>query len=84
MMTTKRTKTPLQIAREIFPEVKRGKKGDAYLSHIIWSFTGYPSFWIGDPETCFRRQLQEYHDDPQGVQARQQAALDELSAKSTP
>ncbi len=72
----KRIKTPMQIAREIFPEVKRGKKGNHYLGYIIWNFTGYPQFWDGDPETCFRRQLQEYHDDPAGVEARQQAAYE--------
>jgi hypothetical protein len=44
MTTKKRAKTPLQIAREISPEVKRGKKGDGYLGYIIWNFTGYPQF----------------------------------------
>ena len=80
MMKKPKKKSPLQIAREIFPEVPKGKKGDNSLGYIIWNFTGYPSFWDGDPETCFRRQLQEYHDDPEGVETRQQEALDSIGA----
>ena len=47
----------LEIARE-----EAAKAGitidDSTLDYLIWNETGFPSFWIGDPETCLREQLQ--------------------------
>lgn len=45
------------IAREIFPDADND-----FLGYVIWNETGFPCYWDGDPETCFRRQLQEYKD----------------------
>ena len=72
------SKPPIEIAREIFTEVARDEEGDNWLSYVIWNFTGWSEFWHGDAEVCFRQQLQEYHDDPEGVEKRQQEELDGL------
>lgn len=29
---------------------------------IIYEATGYPCFWTGDPEECFRKQLSEFFE----------------------
>ena len=42
----------LEVAREYFPDAS-----DDELDHCIWTHTGFPGFWTGDPETCFREQL---------------------------
>jgi len=47
-------KTFQDVARQYFPDTNLVE-----LNEIMWSFTGFPSFWIGDAETCFRRQLRE-------------------------
>lgn len=47
-------KTFEDVARQYFPNV------NIHILHdIIWEYTGFPSFWSGDPETCFRKQLKE-------------------------
>jgi hypothetical protein len=51
---------PLDIAYEIFSELERNKENDDALWSIIYQWTGFPSFFDGDPETCFRQQLQAY------------------------
>ena len=48
----------VEIAREYFPDTPEQELFD-----IIWSETGYPSFWRKEdgntPEECFRNQLAE-------------------------
>ena len=51
--------TPLEIAREVFPEAEYD---DDYLEYVIWNETGYPSFWHiprdgRTPAECLRMQL---------------------------
>lgn len=52
------TKTPIEIAREYFPDCT-----DEQLGYILWNHTGFPCFWDGDPETCMRQQLQDYKNE---------------------
>ena len=47
-------KTFQDVARQYFPN-----SNIIDLNGIMWSFTGFPSFWVGDAETCFRKQLSE-------------------------
>lgn len=47
-------RTVYDVANQYFPGVNVWE-----LNEILWSYTGYPEFWIGDPETCLRRQLKE-------------------------
>jgi len=49
------SKPPVDIVREYFPDAT-----DEHADGILWSRTGWPVFWAGDPETCMRQQLQEY------------------------
>jgi len=48
---------PIQIAKEIL-----GDLSDDILEFIIWEYTGYPSFFDGNPEECFRAQLREFKE----------------------
>jgi hypothetical protein len=48
-------KRALAIAAEFFPQVSEDDR-----LGILWSHTGFPSFWAGDPEVCVRQQLDEY------------------------
>ena len=50
--------TALDIAREYFPNAD-----DATLDFFLWEYTGFPSFWGGDPGTVLRRQLTELQFD---------------------
>lgn len=45
------------IVREYFPDADDGQVG-----FILWNCTGWPSFWIGDPVTHLRQQLQDTKD----------------------
>ena len=42
---------------EYFPDAN-----DEFIEFVVWEKTGYPSFWEGSPEKCFRKQLQEFKD----------------------
>ena len=49
----------IEIAKEYFTDAD-----EEFLDFIIWSETGFPSFWQipedgNDAEECFRKQLQE-------------------------
>jgi hypothetical protein len=44
-----------EIVREFFPDAD-----DEEVETILWSETGWPGFWAGDPETCLRGQLASY------------------------
>jgi hypothetical protein len=41
-------------------------KGEVFLDHVIWSYTGFPCFWNTRPgetaEDCFRRELREVRE----------------------
>lgn len=41
-----------EVVREYFPDAS-----DDYVEYLIWNETGFPGFWNGDPEDCFRLQL---------------------------
>jgi hypothetical protein len=47
----------LDIAREYFPGEDEG-----FLGMVIWTFTGYPYFFHGDPVDCMRQQIAEVKD----------------------
>ena len=52
--------TAIEIAREYLPRL-----ADEELDHVIWEYTGFPSFWNipkdgNTPEECFRKQLLAY------------------------
>jgi|GEM_PF-1745622 len=47
-------KTVWDIVNQYFPN-----ENICYTRNILWSYTGYPGFWRGDPETCMRKQLKE-------------------------
>ena len=49
----------LSFARKIAHEEGVRPASDAMLDYVIWEYTGYPSFWDGDPVRCFERQLRE-------------------------
>ena len=46
----------LAIAREVADEIGV-EATDDLLGVIMWEFTGWPSFFDGDPETVFRQQV---------------------------
>ena len=50
-------KTVYDVANQYFPG-----ENICVLDQILWSFTGYPHYWRGDPETCLRRQLKDAAD----------------------
>lgn len=52
--------TTIELARKIATEHGCSELSDADLDYIIWEYTGYPSFWVGDPATCFESQLRGY------------------------
>ena len=33
---------------------------DKQADTVLWEFTGFPSFFDGDPEECVRRQVREW------------------------
>ncbi len=70
----------MKIAREVFADVPRTKKGTKFLEFVIWNWTGFPCFWAGDPETIFRQQLTKYRDDPKACEAEEEAAYQEMKA----
>lgn len=45
------------LVREYFPDVN-----DSEAMHILWNYTGYPSFWLGEPYASARDQLQHLKD----------------------
>jgi len=47
-------RTVYDVANQFFPGANI-----CVLRDILWNYTGYPQFWVGDPETCLRRQLKE-------------------------
>jgi len=49
--------TFLELAREYLPDLT-----DTELDAVLWSLTGFPAFWKGEPETALRKQLQEIKD----------------------
>lgn len=49
--------TFLGTVKEFFPDAS-----DDEAMSILWNYTGYPSFWSGEPETCLREQLQHLKD----------------------
>jgi len=55
MTTIAWSKSPIDIVREYFPDAS-----DDFAGYVLWSRTGWPVFWVGDPETWMRLQLQEY------------------------
>lgn len=70
------------IVKEYYPELK-GKKGiNNFAGYTLWNFTGWPSFWSGDPEMCMREQIKAYADDPQKVVDEQESAWKEMSKRT--
>lgn len=51
--------TFLDIAREVAAEFRLVLTDHAAMD-VLWEYTGYPSFWRGDPEAECRRQLREH------------------------
>jgi hypothetical protein len=52
-----------EVVKEYFPDAN-----DDEVDFILWSETGYPSFWeTDDVEVCLRKQLQEFKDRVKGV-----------------
>jgi hypothetical protein len=49
--------TFIATVKEFFPEVS-----DDEAMGILWNYTGYPSFWHGDPKGTLREQLQHLKD----------------------
>lgn len=47
--------TGLELVRKYFPDAT-----DEQCDYILWKKTGYPSFFVGDPEEYFGRQLEKY------------------------
>lgn len=43
---------PMTVARFYFPG-----QTDSFIEYVIWSATGYPAFFSGDPIRCFSKQL---------------------------
>ena len=48
------------VVKEYFPDAT-----EEFIDFIIWSKTGYPSFWNipedgNTPEECFRKQLKQF------------------------
>lgn len=63
--------TFIATVQEFFPEAT-----DEEAMGILWSYTGYPSFWHGEPETCLREQLQHLKDvGPEQVDREMDEAL---------
>ena len=55
-------KTMGDIVREYFPDAD-----DEFIEYVIWTHTGYPSFWKTDnPEAEMRQQLQEFKEKISG------------------
>lgn len=48
-------KKVLDLVREFFP-----KSTDEEASELLWSRTGYPSFFHGNPVKCIRKSLRAY------------------------
>jgi len=73
-------KNPLQIAREVFPEIAEGRNGDTWLINVIYECTGYSDFWLdGWWRRHFRKQLQTYHDSAEGIEDIKHAGLNQMS-----
>lgn len=53
--------TPMELAREVFPDAD-----DAFLDHAIWAKTGFPCFWAlkdgQSVEDKMREQLVTFRD----------------------
>lgn len=56
-MATPKSGTFIATVKEFFPEAT-----DDEAMGILWNYTGYPSFWRGNPDTCLREQLQHLKD----------------------
>jgi hypothetical protein len=52
MSTPTKGQTWLDLAREVFPDAS-----DATLEGYLWTFTGFPGFFYGDPQAECRAQL---------------------------
>jgi hypothetical protein len=63
----------IEIAREEAAKANV-KLDESALEYIIWEETGWPAFFDGDPETCFREQLRKVLEP---IGAQQRAALQE-------
>jgi hypothetical protein len=50
----------IQLASEVLGIAADTQVNIEYLNYVAWEHTGYPSFYHGDPETYFRKQLEEY------------------------
>ena len=46
----------IELVKEYFPDVS-----DDVANDILWGRTGFPSFFVGDAEQHFRRQLGEFY-----------------------
>lgn len=48
----------LAIAREVAEDLELDRPDD-FLGWVMWNETGWPSFFDGDPETVFRKQIRD-------------------------
>lgn len=61
----------IDVVKEFFPEAT-----DDEAMGILWNYTGYPSFWRGEPNKCLREQLQHLKDvGPEAVDRELDEAL---------
>lgn len=50
----------IELASEVLGIPANSEDNINFLTSVVWEHTGYPSFYSGNPEEYFRRQLEEF------------------------